>query len=257
MFMSFLGANGTVTGSRTLVESGSHRLLVDCGVSPRRLIARMQAAGVEPESVSALLITHEHEDHVGTVLPFLRYCAAAVYATWGTARASGAALALPAGRLAEVAADEPLAIGDIGVMPVPVPHDAREPVQYVFDDGRSRMAIVTDLGMGTPHLAAACRDLDALVIEANHDTGMLSRGAYPEFLKQRVGGPFGHLSNDASAAFLSQVAGPRLRHVVAAHLSLKNNTPELAQAALASVLGTRPQDIHAARDEGIGWLQVG
>ena len=254
--MRFCSLGSGSTGNAWLVESGSTRLLVDCGVSPRRLVARMQAAGVEPGSVTALLVTHEHEDHVGTVLPFLRHCAATVYATWGTARASGAALALPAGRLAEVAADEPLVIGGIGVRPVPVPHDAREPVQYVFDDGRARMAIVTDLGTGTPHLAAACRDLDALVIEANHDAGMLSRGAYPEFLKQRVGGPFGHLSNAASAAFLGQVAGPRLRHVVAAHLSLKNNTPELARAALAGALGTSPQEIHVAGDEGIDWLQV-
>jgi phosphoribosyl 1,2-cyclic phosphodiesterase len=244
------------TGNAWLVESGSTRLLVDCGVAPRRLVARMQAAGIEPESVSALLVTHEHEDHVGTVLPFLRRCEAKVYATWGTARASGAYLDLPAGRLAELAADEPLAIGDIGVRPVPVPHDAREPVQYVFDDGRARMAIVTDLGSGTPHLAAACQDLDALVLEANHDTDMLWRGNYPEFLKQRVGGPFGHLSNDASAAFLGQVAGPRLRHLVAAHLSIRNNTPERARAAWAAVLGARPEDIQAASDEGIGWLQV-
>lgn len=254
--MRFCSLGSGSTGNAWLVESGTTRVLVDCGVAPRRLRARLQAAGIEPESIAAVLITHEHDDHVGAVLPFVRKGHARVYATWGTLRASGAALALPTERLMEVAADRTAVIGDLGVRPVPVPHDAREPVQYVFDDGRARMAIVTDLGSGTPHLAAACADLDALVLEANHDSQMLSRGPYPDFLKQRVGGAFGHLSNAASAAFLATVAGPRLRHVVAAHLSLTNNTPRLARAALAGALGCAPDEVEVASDEGIGWRQV-
>ncbi len=254
--MRFCSLGSGSTGNAWVVESGTTRVLVDCGVAPRRLRARLQAAEIEPESIAAVLITHEHDDHVGAVLPFVRRGLAPVYATWGTLRASGAALALPAERLVEVAADRTVVIGALGVRPVPVPHDAREPVQYVFDDGRARMAIVTDLGSGTPHLAAACADLDALVLEANHDSQMLSRGPYPDFLKQRVGGAFGHLSNAASAAFLATVAGPRLRHVVAAHLSLTNNTPHLARAALAGALGCACDDVEVASDEGIGWRQV-
>ena len=254
--MRFCSLGSGSTGNAWVVESGTTRVLVDCGVAPRRLRARLQAAGIEPDSIAAVLITHEHDDHVGAVLPFVRKGLARVYATWGTLRASGTALALPTERLMEIAADRTVVIGDLGVRPVPVPHDAREPVQYVFDDGRARMAIVTDLGAGTPHLAAACADLDALVLEANHDAQMLARGPYPDFLKQRVGGPFGHLSNAASAAFLATVAGPRLRHVVAAHLSLTNNTPQLARAALAGALGCAPDEVEAASDEGIGWRQV-
>lgn len=254
--MRFCSLGSGSSGNAWLVESGTTRLLVDCGVGPRRLLTRLQAVGVEPDTVAAVLVTHEHDDHVGAVLPFLRQGAAKVYATWGTVRASGAALEVPAARLREVAADEALAIGDIGVTPVPVPHDAREPVQYVFDDGRSRLAIVTDLGSVTAHLVASCAHLDALVIEANHDERMLSSGPYPDFLKQRVGGPFGHLSNEASAGLLSAVASPRLRHVVGAHLSLKNNTPSLARTALAGALGCSPGEIHVATEEGIGWLQL-
>lgn len=254
--MRFCSLGSGSTGNAWLVESGDTRLMVDCGVGPRRLLARLQAVGIEPDSISAVLVTHEHDDHVGAVLPLLRQVDAQAYATWGTIRASGAALDLPADRLVEVAADETVAIGAIGVRPVAVPHDAREPVQYVFDDGRARLAIVTDLGSGTPHLAAACANLDALVLEANHDPGMLAEGPYPDFLKERVGGPYGHLSNGAAATFLSAVAGPRLRHVVAAHLSLKNNTPALARAALAAALGCPASEVQVASEAGIGWLQA-
>jgi len=244
------------SGNAWLVESGATRLLVDCGVGAARLTARLEAAGVEPQSIGAILITHEHDDHVGAVPGFARRCPARVFATYGTRRASGTALALPTERIGEVSPDEAFVLGDIGVLPVAVPHDAREPVQYVFDDGHARMAIITDLGSSTARLVAACANLDALVIEANHDADRLSRGPYPEFLKARVGGAYGHLSNAASASLLAAVASPRLRHVVAAHLSTKNNTPALARSALAAALGCDPGEVRVATEDGLDWLQV-
>jgi len=138
-----------------------------------------------------------------------------------------------------------------------VPHDATEPVQYVFGDGAAKLGVLTDAGCATPHIEAMLHGCHALVLECNHDTAMLANGDYPYFLKQRVGGRLGHLSNDDAARLLARLDNSRLQHIVAAHLSQKNNLPELAVTALSRALGCAEDWIAvASQQEGLGWRDV-
>lgn len=138
-----------------------------------------------------------------------------------------------------------------------MPHDAREPVQFVLSDGDARLGVLTDAGMETPYLVARLAGVDALVLECNHDREMLRNSVYPPSLKRRIGGDFGHLANEVAAAILARVAHSGLGRVVAAHLSQQNNTPALATGALAAALGTVPDDILVADQyEGLGWQTV-
>jgi phosphoribosyl 1,2-cyclic phosphodiesterase len=138
-----------------------------------------------------------------------------------------------------------------------VPHDAREPAQFVFTDGARRLGVLTDTGTSTPHIEAVLSGCDALVLECNHDRGMLETGHYPAQLKRRIGGAFGHLDNDQAGALLAALDRSRLKHVVAAHLSQHNNHPHLARAALAAAMGCSDDWIHVAtQDEGFDWLEA-
>jgi hypothetical protein len=142
------------------------------------------------------------------------------------------------------------AIGGLEVQPFPVPHDAREPVQYAFSDGQQCLGVLTDSGSITPHIVEVLGACDGLVLECNHDQALLAASNYPARLKQRIGGRFGHLENDQAADFLRQVDTRRLQHLVAAHLSQENNRPELAARALASALGCSEDWIGVADQEG-------
>jgi phosphoribosyl 1,2-cyclic phosphodiesterase len=151
----------------------------------------------------------------------------------------------------------PFHIGDIEVSPYPVPHDAREPTQFVFSDGSHRLGVLTDTGCSTPHIEASLAGLDALVLECNHDLDLLMGGPYPQGLKQRVSGRLGHLDNISAAALLQKVGHKKMQHVIAAHLSKKNNTPELACAALAGALGCDSSWIGVAgQKDGFAWRQL-
>ena len=149
------------------------------------------------------------------------------------------------------------AIGAIEVLPFTVPHDAREPVQFVLSDGAHRLGVLTDLGTSTAHVEATLSGCDALVLECNHDTDLLWSGAYPKWLKERIGGPFGHLSNAAAGRLLAALERSRLKHVICAHLSQQNNRPELARAALAGAMGCADDWIGiATQDDGFGWMDL-
>jgi phosphoribosyl 1,2-cyclic phosphodiesterase len=148
-------------------------------------------------------------------------------------------------------------IGGIEVAPYPVPHDAREPVQFVLGDGAARLGVLTDTGWPTPHIAQALSGVDALVLECNHDLDMLLNGPYPPRLKQRIAGRMGHLANAASADLVRAMDCSRLQHVIAAHLSEHNNTPALARAALAGALNCETEWIGVAtQEEGFGWREI-
>lgn len=241
-------------GNALLVESGRTRVLVDCGFGPREMAKRLERLGVMPESVTAVLVTHEHADHVGGAARGAARFGWAVHASHGTAAAAGQLADVPVCRFDSHAA---FAIGDLEIHPYPVPHDAREPTQFVFSDGAKRLGVLTDAGTVTPHIVAMLAECAALVLECNHDAQMLARGRYPPPLKQRIAGGFGHLENDAAAGLLREIGGKRLQHVVAAHLSEENNTPALARAALAGALGCRTEWIGVASQvEGFGWREL-
>jgi phosphoribosyl 1,2-cyclic phosphodiesterase len=246
-------------GNALVVEAASGttttRLLLDCGFSAKEVERRLQRAGIGVEQLDAILITHEHGDHIGSALTFARKCGLPLYMSWGTARAVGADDSDVDLRV--LWGDEAVAIGDLEVLPYTVPHDAREPLQFVFSDGAHRLGVLTDVGTSTAHINAVLSGCDGLVLESNHDTRMLAESRYPHALKARIGGTHGHLSNDAAAAILALLDRARLKHLVAAHLSQQNNLPELAQAALAGALGAAAVDVVvASQSDGFDWLSL-
>lgn len=241
-------------GNALLVEAGATRVLVDCGFSARETAVRLARLGVEPASVAAILVTHEHADHVGGVAGCAARFGWPVHASHGTAAA--------ARQLADVAvrrfdSHAGFGIDDLEIHPYPVPHDAREPTQFVFSDGAVRLGVLTDAGAVTPHIVSMLAECAGLVLECNHDAGMLARGRYPPALKRRIAGEFGHLDNAAAAGLLRAIGGRRLSHVVAAHLSAENNAPELARAALAAALGCASDWVGVAdQTTGCGWREL-
>nr|WP_241020905.1 MBL fold metallo-hydrolase [Burkholderia sp. Ac-20344] len=232
------------------------RVLLDCGFSAKEVERRLGRLNLCIGDLDAILITHEHSDHVGSALTLARRASLPLYMSWGTARAVGADEADV--DLHVLWGDETAAIRDLAVMPYTVPHDAREPLQFVFMDGASRLGVLTDVGMATPHITTVLSGCDALVLESNHDTAMLAASRYPQSLKARIGGNHGHLSNDAAADILASLERSRLQHLVAAHLSQQNNLPELVRQAFGGVLGTSGEDVVVAtQDAGFDWLALG
>jgi phosphoribosyl 1,2-cyclic phosphodiesterase len=239
------------------VQSGATttRVLLDCGFSAKEVERRLLRLGAGVEGLDAILITHEHTDHIGSALTLARKWSIPLYMSWGTARAVGADEAEV--DLHVLWGDETVAIGDLSVLPYTVPHDAREPLQYVLGDGAQRLGVLTDVGTSTPHISAVLSGCDGLVLECNHDVQMLAASRYPQSLKARIGGNHGHLNNDAAAQILASLDRSRLRHLVAAHLSKQNNLPELAQAAMATVLGAAATEVVVAtQEDGFEWLSL-
>ena len=241
-------------GNGTLVEQGASRLLVDCGFSLRATEQRLRQAGISGDQLSAILVTHEHSDHIQGVAKLARRYDLPVYLTPGT----GYALREEDGLdIRHVDLHGRFGIGELEVTQVAVPHDAREPCQYIFDNGQQRLGVLTDTGTITPWIVEQYSNLDALFLEANYDPHMLSSGPYPAFLKARVGGNLGHLSNQQAAGFLRSAGLDRLRHIAVAHISEKNNRPELALAALQDVLtGWTGELLLAQQDQGLPWQSI-
>ena len=254
--MRFASLGSGSSGNALLVEVGATRVLLDCGFGTTELKARLARLHLTPQDLDAVVVTHEHEDHAGGVPRLARKFGTPVFLTYGTMCAMGPA----GGAMPEVTiidSHAPFEIGDVEVRPFPVPHDAREPAQFVFSDGSACLGVLTDVGSITPHVAKMLSGLEALVIECNHDRAMLADGPYPPRLKERIGSRLGHLDNDTAAELVRGLDCSRLAHVVAAHLSQQNNKPDLARAALASALGCAPDWIAVAtQDSGFGWREI-
>lgn len=254
--MRFASLGSGSRGNALLVESGGTRVLLDCGFGLREMLRRLQRLGVAPESLTAICLTHEHGDHVGSAFSFSRRYRIPLWLTHGT----HAAVASKAGEghdLMFIDAGAVYALGDLQILPYPVPHDAREPVQFVFSDGVHRLGVLTDAGSLTPHIVSMLDACDALILECNHDAGLLAASSYPPSLKRRIAGRFGHLENKMSASLLSRLETGKLQHIVAAHLSEQNNRPSLATQALSAVLGCAPDWIGvASQEEGLDWRQI-
>jgi phosphoribosyl 1,2-cyclic phosphodiesterase len=222
-------------GNAILVECDGSRLLVDCGFGIRTLTGRLRSIGVEPASIETCLLTHEHSDHVkgaGAAAARWRWD---VYATAGTAQAPE----LQAANVHRFAAGETLGLPRMTVAPVATPHDANEPVGFVITSRSTgaRAALFYDLGHVSAAIAAACDDIDILVLESNHDENMLRAGPYPRWLQERIAGPTGHLSNRDSGTFARTAAGRGTAHLVLAHLSENCNTPDVALKSMRAAVG--------------------
>lgn len=243
-------------GNALVVEVGQTRILMDCGFSLSETVTRLARIDLTPDQLSGIVVTHEHGDHIGGVARLARKFSLPVFLTHGTLRSQSSTFAsLPS--LTEINPHLPFVIGDVRVQPYPVPHDASEPVQYVFGDGVRRLGVLTDTGCSTPHIEATLSGCDALILECNHDVDLLADGDYPYTLKQRVGGRLGHLNNRDAANLLARLDNRKLQHIVAAHLSHKNNTRTLAIDALSHALKCPPEKIIVAtQEEGISWCEI-
>lgn len=237
-----------------MVAAGQTIIMVDCGFSTAEAVKRIESLDMQPEQVSALLVTHEHGDHLNGVARFARRYNVPVWMSRGTYRV-WKDKNVP--KVDFINTHEPFGIGDITVRPYPVPHDACEPCQFVFEYQGKKIGLLSDVGTVTPHICEQLDRCDALLVECNHDPEMLRDGPYAPSLKERVAGPLGHLSNEQTAALLESIDTSLLQHLVIAHMSETNNTAALARSAVCSALGDNPDWLEVApQDEAMAWKEI-
>lgn len=255
--MRMIALQSGSNGNCVFVETSGVRLLIDAGISGSQVQERLAAVGVDPAQLDALLISHDHSDHVRGMGVYHRKFGTPVYVTERTLLA--ARRRVPLGRVEDVRcfhAGESFRLGAVTVETVPTPHDSADGVGFVLDDGRHRLGVLTDLGHVFAGLDEVLRSLDAVLLESNYDPQMLEAGPYPPPLKARIRGPHGHLSNGESAALLRQAFRRRLRWACLGHLSEQNNDPAVALATHRAVLGGRRALALASRHRASAALEV-
>lgn len=252
--MKFASLGSGSSGNATLVSDGGCTLLVDCGFAVKETERRLGRLGLSAEALSAILVTHEHSDHIKGVAALSRKYDIPVFMTEGTYKSRDFGRI---SRLHIIRNYQCFDIGNIAVYPVVVPHDAREPAQFVFEQAQGlRFGVLTDLGSITPHVLEAYAACHGMLVEANHDLEMLSRGPYPPSLKSRVAGAWGHLNNAQTAEFLECIDLCLLQELVVGHVSRQNNSIEHVKTQLSGVL-PRAKSVHfACQDEGFDWLTL-
>jgi phosphoribosyl 1,2-cyclic phosphodiesterase len=230
-------------GNTAVVESSQARILVDAGISCRETFKRLKLAGLDPKSISAILITHEHSDHVYGLATLAKKLDLPVFMTGATHQAWARSLRDDAGQLPKLAkleifsAGRQFQVADITVTPFTIPHDAADPVGFTFRAEGTKIAFATDLGYMPASVRDHLRRCDVIIIESNHDVEMLRVGPYPWSVKQRVMSRVGHLSNDSLAQFFAEDYDGGASHIVLAHLSEQNNHPEVARRVAEDALG--------------------
>jgi phosphoribosyl 1,2-cyclic phosphodiesterase len=242
-------------GNALLVEGGDACILVDCGFAACEVERRLACLGAEAADLDGILLTHEHGDHVRGAAALSRRYRIPVWTTPGTCRQAGVdgleTLRLISGHGAG------FDVAGIRVQPFPVPHDAREPCQFVLETRGRRLGLLTDAGTVTRHIRDLLSECDALMLECNHDAELLRSGPYPPTLQARIAGAFGHLSNEQAAELLDSLPHRQLSNLLVAHISAKNNRPELAREALLQVDASLGSRLTMARQDRPGpWLEV-
>ena len=243
-------------GNCMIIEEKKTRLLLDCGFSIKEVTTRLCRLGLQPDMLDGIIITHEHEDHIGGVERLARRFDVPVWLTHGTLRGATKTFSTLS-KINIIDSHQRFSVCDIDIQPYPVPHDAHEPTQFVFGNGAFSLGVLTDTGCSTTHIEKVLNRCHALVLECNHDAKLLANSSYPLSLKHRVGGRLGHLENAASAKLLSKLDCSLLQHLIAAHLSKANNTPQLAQSALSEVINCSSNWIGVADQyQGFDWRQL-
>ena len=247
------GSEGNALVIAAVAGTTATAVMLDCGFPIRETELRLARLGMTPAELRGIVVTHEHSDHVNGVFKFAQRHRLPVWLSYGTFQAVQSDVRDV--DLHFCRDNEAICIGDLQLTPFTVPHDAREPVQYVASDGQCKLGVLTDVGHPTAHLIRALAACDALVLECNHDTRMLAASLYPPSLKRRIGGAYGHLSNTSSKEILQALDKSRLKKVIGAHLSKQNNTPELAATAILEGLGTTTAEIKiASQSDGFEWI---
>lgn len=224
------------SGNCALISEGDTHLLVDLGISCRRVTAALGELGVDPARLAGICITHEHSDHICGLANFTKKYRVPVYTTAGTGRQLCYRVAFLEELIRDVSPGESFQAGGLTVESFPTLHDAAQPCGFAFSNGSRKAALVTDLGVVTDEVLDGVRGADLLVVEVNHDVELLKRGRYPYSLKQRILGDRGHLCNEAGAALARTAAEEGAHTLVLAHLSAENNTPALARQAVLAAL---------------------
>ncbi len=251
--MKFASLGSGSKGNATLVRDGESCLLIDCGFSLKEVERRLARLQFCPDDISAILVTHEHGDHARGVAAFSRKYKTPVYMTAGTRRALDANI----DQLELIdSSHRAFHCASFEVTPVAVPHDAREPVQFVLRNQRHTLGLLTDLGSITQHVVECFQHCDGLLLEANHDTEMLANGPYPPSLKRRVGGDWGHLNNLQARWLLDNICLDKIQQLVLGHISEKNNSLPLVKQAVDNIAVKLPSVNYACQNQGFDWIQL-
>lgn len=253
--MRFASMGSGSAGNCMVVQNASTHVLLDCGFGAKETLSRLQKLDIAPEQISAILVTHEHDDHAKGAFKLAAKFAIPVWLTHGTLKMCQRYIPENTDlTLQMIDTQTPFMIDALEITPYTVPHDAREPTQFTFSDGQYKLGVLTDAGSSTQHIENVLSGCDALVLECNHDLNMLENGPYAWALKQRVSSRLGHLDNDAAATLLSKLDNSKLKHIIAAHLSAKNNSPEFAKKALSLALNCDPEWVGIAdQTSGFSW----
>ena len=239
-------------GNATLLDTGDGLLLIDCGLSARETERRMKDLDLSFSDLLGILVTHEHADHIGGVSAVASKSGAPVYATRGTSRKLKCSAEV-------IRAEEEFSVSgsSVIILPVAVPHDAREPVQFTFRLEGIKLGILTDLGSVTPHVVEEFSGCHSLLVESNHCREMLSKGAYPAALKRRILGPWGHLSNEQTAQLLTQMFSSSAvpSNLIIGHISKENNTKNRVEDCLGDLVSEIKSLVFASQDEILPWTE--
>ena len=252
--MRFASLGSGSSGNATLVQSGHTSILVDCGFTLKETRRRLSLLDTRLEQIDAILVSHEHGDHVAGVKAVARAAGASVWMTAGT-RQAGEKFLGSIDDLNLFSSHTSFGVGELFIEPFPVPHDAREPSQFVIGDGERRLGVLTDAGHATDRMREQLTNCDALMLEFNHCRDMLLAGPYPPALIERIDSDYGHLNNAQAGRLLSDVSGARLTHLVALHISRKNNGTDRVRAAINEIGAINPENVRISEQmQPTPWL---
>jgi phosphoribosyl 1,2-cyclic phosphodiesterase len=253
--MKFCSLGSGSSGNSYLVSEKNTNILVDCGFSVTELESRMFQREIKPSEITAIFLTHEHDDHSKGAFAFAEKHNKPIYLTYGTLKMCHKRIKKSYNlRLNIISPLDTLELNDFMIYIIPVPHDAREPVQFKFESEKSNLAIITDLGFGNKELINSIQQINALILESNHDENLLNQSSYPKNLKDRIRSKYGHLSNEESLAILKKLNLDHLKWLGAAHLSKENNSPQLVKDSWKKVFEDKINIIDP--DFGIPWVNM-